>query len=44
MPQSEAVGRTRRSAEGEEPGGQHQIANVGTRPAQYFEIILDPPH
>ena len=25
-------------------GDQHQIANVGTRPAQYFEIILDPPH
>jgi mannose-6-phosphate isomerase-like protein (cupin superfamily) len=24
-------------------GDQHQIANVGTRPAQYFEIILDPP-
>ena len=24
-------------------GDQHQIANVGARPAQYFEIILDPP-
>jgi mannose-6-phosphate isomerase-like protein (cupin superfamily) len=27
-------------------GDEHQIQNVGTRPAQYFEIILDPqaPH
>ncbi|MGD0402849.1 MAG: cupin domain-containing protein [Candidatus Acidiferrales bacterium] len=24
-------------------GDQHQIQNLGTRPAQYFEIILDPP-
>jgi mannose-6-phosphate isomerase-like protein (cupin superfamily) len=24
------------------PGDQHQIENVGTHPAQYFEIILDP--
>jgi mannose-6-phosphate isomerase-like protein (cupin superfamily) len=24
-------------------GDQHQIQNIGTRPAQYFEIILDPP-
>ena len=27
-------------------GDEHQIQNLGTRPAQYFEIILDPaaPH
>jgi mannose-6-phosphate isomerase-like protein (cupin superfamily) len=25
------------------PGDQHQIQNIGTSPAEYFEIILDPP-